>query len=96
MAKAIQKITLNRSEDIPFDKLELSQRNVRNIKAGVSIEDLAEDIALRKLLQSLSVRPIVGENGEETGRFEVAAGTVHSNFWSNRSAWQRRNSFRAS
>lgn len=74
MAKAVQKITLNRSEDIPFDKLELSQRNVRNIKAGVSLEDLAEDIARRKLLQSLSVRPILGENGEETGRFHVPAG----------------------
>ncbi|MCW1751998.1 ParB/RepB/Spo0J family partition protein [Rhizobium acaciae] len=74
MAKAVQKITLNRSEDIPFDKLELSQQNVRNIKAGVSIEDLADDIARRKLLQSLSVRPILGENGDETGRFHVPAG----------------------
>lgn len=74
MAKAVQKITLNRSEDIPFDKLELSQQNVRNVKAGVSIEDLADDIARRKLLQSLSVRPILGENGEETGRFHIPAG----------------------
>ncbi|RXT19594.1 DNA-binding protein [Rhizobium leguminosarum] len=74
MAKAVQKITLNRSEDIPFDKLELSQQNVRNIKAGVSIDDLADDIARRKLLQSLNVRPILGENGEETGRFHVPAG----------------------
>lgn len=47
MAKsnAIQKITLDPSEDIPFDKLVLSQKNVRNIKAGVSIQDLANDIA---------------------------------------------------
>lgn len=74
MAKAIQKITLNRSEDIPFDKLELSQKNVRNIKAGVSIEDLANDIALRGLLMSLNVRPILGDDDEETGRFEVPAG----------------------
>ncbi|WP_373563198.1 ParB/RepB/Spo0J family partition protein [Rhizobium leguminosarum] len=74
MAKAVQKITLNRSADIPFDKLELSQQNVRNVKAGVSIEDLADDIARRKLLQSLSVRPILGENGEETGRFHIPAG----------------------
>ncbi|MBB4232354.1 ParB family chromosome partitioning protein [Rhizobium mongolense] len=74
MAKAIQEVTLNRSEDIPFDKLELSQQNVRKIKAGVSIEDLAEDIVLRKLLQSLNVRPILGENGEETGRYNVLAG----------------------
>ncbi|WP_425353255.1 hypothetical protein [Sinorhizobium alkalisoli] len=71
MAKATQKITLDRSEDIPFAKLELSQKNVRNIKAGVSIEDLADDIALRGLLMSLNVRPILGEEGEETGRYEV-------------------------
>ncbi|MCH4547189.1 ParB/RepB/Spo0J family partition protein [Rhizobium changzhiense] len=74
MAKAVQKITLNRSEDIPFDKLELSQSNVRNVKAGVSIENLAEDIARRKLLQSLSVRPILDRDGKETGRFDVPAG----------------------
>ncbi|MBB4277894.1 ParB family chromosome partitioning protein [Rhizobium mongolense] len=75
MAKAIQEVTLNRSEDVPFDKLELSQQNVRNIKASVSIEDLAEDIVLRKLLQSLNVRPILGENGQETGRYSVLAGS---------------------
>ncbi|RWE28738.1 ParB/RepB/Spo0J family partition protein, partial [Mesorhizobium sp.] len=74
MAKAIQKITLDRSEDIPFDKLELSQKNVRNIKSGVSLEDLANDIALRGLLMSLNVRPILGKNQEETGRYEVPAG----------------------
>jgi ParB/RepB/Spo0J family partition protein len=74
MAKAIQKITLDRSRDVPFDKLELSQKNVRNIKAGVSIEDLVSDIALRGLLMSLNVRPIVSDDDEETGRYEVPAG----------------------
>lgn len=74
MAKAIQKITLDRSQDIAFEKLELSQKNVRNIKAGVSIEDLGNDIARRGLLMSLNVRPILGDNDEETGRYEVPAG----------------------
>ena len=37
-----QKITLSASRDIPFNKLMLSQSNVRHVKAGVSIEDLAE------------------------------------------------------
>lgn len=32
MAKAAQKITLSPSRDIPFDKLVLSQSNVRRIK----------------------------------------------------------------
>ena len=43
MTKAVQKITLSPSRDIPFDKLVLSQSNVRRIKAGVSVDELAED-----------------------------------------------------
>ena len=75
MAKAVQKIKLSPSRDIPFNKLVLSQSNVRRIKAGISIEDLAEDIAHReKLLQSLYVLPIVDADGQETGMFEVPAG----------------------
>ncbi|MCB1466131.1 MAG: ParB/RepB/Spo0J family partition protein [Rhizobiaceae bacterium] len=74
MAKAIQKITLNLAENIPFDKIELSQKNVRRIKNGVTIEELAEDIAHRGLLQSLNVRPIRDADGNETGRFDAPAG----------------------
>ncbi|WP_104018135.1 ParB/RepB/Spo0J family partition protein [Roseovarius nitratireducens] len=74
MAKAIQKVTLCPSRDIPFDKLVLSQSNVRRIKAGVSVEELAEDIARRGLLQSLSVRPVLADDGTETGKFEIPAG----------------------
>ena len=55
---SVQKITLSASRDIPFNKLVLSQANVRRVKAGISVEDLAEDIARRTLLQSLSVRPV--------------------------------------
>ena len=71
---AVQKITLSASRDIPFNKLVLSQANVRRIKAGISIEELAEDIARRGLLQGLSVRPVVDETGAETGIFEIPAG----------------------
>ncbi len=74
MAQAIQKITLSASRDIPFNKLMLSQSNVRRIKAGVSIEELAEDIARRTLLQSLTVRPVHDVDGNETGMFEIPAG----------------------
>ena len=35
-------LTLSASRDIPFNKLVLSQSNVRRIKAGVSIEELAD------------------------------------------------------
>ncbi|MDO8984381.1 ParB/RepB/Spo0J family partition protein [Cypionkella sp.] len=74
MAQAAQKITLSSSQDIPFDKLVLSQSNVRRIKAGVSVEELAEDIARRGLLQGLSVRPVLDADGVETGKFEIPAG----------------------
>jgi ParB family transcriptional regulator, chromosome partitioning protein len=74
MAKAVQKIILSASRDIPFNKLVLSQSNVRRLKAGVSIEDLAEDIARRGLLQSLNVRPVLDAEGAETGTFEIPAG----------------------
>jgi ParB family transcriptional regulator, chromosome partitioning protein len=74
MATTVQKITLSSSRDIPFNKLVLSQSNVRRVKAGVSIEELAEDIARRTLLQSLSVRPVLDAEGTETGIFEVPAG----------------------
>jgi ParB family transcriptional regulator, chromosome partitioning protein len=73
MATAVQKITLSASRDIPFNKLVLSQSNVRRVKAGVSIEELAQDVARRGLLQGLSVRPVI--NGDvETGIFEIPAG----------------------
>ncbi|WP_315766562.1 ParB/RepB/Spo0J family partition protein [Bradyrhizobium sp. SZCCHNR2009] len=74
MAKAEQKIRMSPSRDIPFNKLVLSQSNVRRTKAGISIEDLADDIARRKLLQSLNVRPMLDADGQETGMFEVPAG----------------------
>ena len=74
MTKAVQKITLSPSRDIPFNKLVLGQSNVRRVKAGVSIEQLAESIAQRTLLQGLSVRAVVDADGNEPGMFEVPAG----------------------
>ena len=68
------KIVLNGAQDVPLNKLILSQANVRRVKAGVSIEELAEDIARRGLLQSLSVRPVLDGEGQETGVYEVPAG----------------------
>ena len=69
-----QKIILSPSRDIPLDRLELSQSNVRRVKAGVSIDALANDIARRGLLHGLNVRPILDGAGQETGRYEVPAG----------------------
>ncbi|WP_416067701.1 ParB/RepB/Spo0J family partition protein [Rhizobium sp. ZK1] len=74
MAEAIQKITLNAGRDIPFNKLVLSQQNVRKTKAGVSIEELAQDIAHRGLMTSLNVRAELDSDGNETGIYRILAG----------------------
>jgi len=73
VTKSVQKIALSTSRDIPFDKLVLAQSNVRHVRAGVGIEQLAEDIARRTLLQSLTVRAVIGDDGAETGIYEVPA-----------------------
>lgn len=68
------KISLSGAKEIPFNALVLSQANVRRVKAGVSIDTLAADIARRGLLQSLAVRAERDGDGNETGRYEVPAG----------------------
>jgi hypothetical protein len=47
MTKAIQKITLSPSRNIPFNKLVLSQSTVWFVNAGVLIEQLAKSTARR-------------------------------------------------
>lgn len=74
MTKSLPKLVLSSSRDIPFSQLVLSQKNVRRVKAGLSIEDLADDIYRRTLLQSLNVRALLDDDGKETGQFEVPAG----------------------
>ena len=68
------KVVLSASRDIPFNKLVLSQSNVRKVKVGISIEQLAADIARRGLLQSLVVRAQLDSIGDETGMYEIPAG----------------------
>ena len=67
-------INLAAATSIPLSRLALSSANVRQTKAAVSIEALAESIARRSLLQSLSVRPVLDESGGETGRYEIQVG----------------------
>ena len=74
MASSVPKLALSRSRDIPFDQLVLSQSNVRRLKCGVSIGELADDIMRRTLLQSLNVRAVLDDDGNDTGKFEVPAG----------------------
>ncbi|MBL7309381.1 ParB/RepB/Spo0J family partition protein, partial [Escherichia coli] len=69
MANTVQKITLAPARPIPFNKLVLSQANVRRVKVGVPVEDLAESIARRGLIQSLHVRQVLDGEGRETGMY---------------------------
>jgi ParB family chromosome partitioning protein len=74
MTKSKPKLVLSNTRLIPFNKLVLSQANVRRMNNGVSIEDLADDIAHRGLLHNLNVRPMLGDAGAETDMFEIPAG----------------------
>lgn len=69
MTKAAQIVILPPSWEIPFDKLMLRQSNVRRVKAGESVDEQAEAIARRRLLQTLSVRSVLGNDGIEAGNF---------------------------
>jgi len=59
---------------IALSALVASKHNVRRIKPGVSVKDLAEDIARRGLLQSLNVHRVLDETGNATGAYAVTAG----------------------
>ncbi len=58
---------------IPWDKLTPSAKNVRKVPSDGDLE-FTEDIARRGVLCSLLVRPQAGQDGVETGLFEVVAG----------------------
>src|SRR3546814_6969573 len=74
MVKAAPKIVLSGARDSPLDLIDLSQSNVRRVKASVLIEALADDIARRGLLQSLNLRPTLDDEGQETGRPHLPPG----------------------
>ncbi len=60
--------------DVPLSKLIPSEKNVRRTGREAGIEELAASIAAHGLLQSLSVRPVLGAEGAETGKFSVTGG----------------------
>ena len=59
MAKPSSKIALSVSRDIPFNKLVLSQSNVRRVKAGIAIEELVAEMAAAFCCASLGITPTV-------------------------------------
>ncbi|WP_266064165.1 ParB/RepB/Spo0J family partition protein [Brucella intermedia] len=81
MAKAAKKkpavpmIVFSRARDIPFNRIRLSDDNVRQTDVEVGLDELTHDIDRREdLVQGLNVRAILDEAGAETGDFETPAG----------------------
>ncbi|PYE87561.1 ParB/RepB/Spo0J family partition protein [Phyllobacterium leguminum] len=80
MAKAAKKkpapmIVFSRARDIPFNRIRLSDSNVRETDIDVGLDELTSDIERREdLVQGLNVRAILDADGNETGDFETPAG----------------------
>ena len=81
MAKAAKKkrapaiIVFSRARDIPFNRIRLSEANVRQTGVEAGVDHLARDIDRREdLIQGLNVRVVLDADGNETGDFETPAG----------------------
>lgn len=71
---APEAITLQQAVGIPLNLLDLSPDNVRNIYDTSRIASLADSIARVGLLEPLGTRPVIGNDGEPTGRQHVVYG----------------------
>lgn len=60
--------------EVPLSKLVPSEKNVRRTRRDAGLDELAASIAAHGLLQSLSVRPVLNQDGTETGKFAVSGG----------------------
>lgn len=68
-------IVFSRARDIPFNRIRLSDSNVRETDVEAGLDELTQDIDRREdLVQGLNVRAILDEDGNETGDFETPAG----------------------
>ncbi|TNE39096.1 MAG: chromosome partitioning protein ParB [Sphingomonadales bacterium] len=68
-------IEFSRSRDIPFNRIRLSDSNVREIDVEDGLDELTHDIDRREdIVQGLNVRAVLDADGAETGDFETPAG----------------------
>ncbi len=71
----LEMIEFSRARDIPFNRIHLSNDNVRETDVEAGLDDLEHDVERREdLIQGISVRAILDTNGNETGDFETPAG----------------------
>ena len=72
---AVPMIVFSRSRDIPFNRIRLSDSNVRETDIEAGLDDLTHDIERREdIVQGINVRAILDADGNETGDFETPAG----------------------
>jgi ParB family chromosome partitioning protein len=72
---AVAMIVFSRSRDIPFNRIRLSESNVRETDVEAGLDDLTHDIDRREdIVQGINVRAILDADGNETGDFETPAG----------------------
>ncbi|KAB2688830.1 ParB/RepB/Spo0J family partition protein [Brucella pseudogrignonensis] len=72
---AVAMIVFSRSRDIPFNRIRLSDSNVRETDVEAGLDDLTHDIDRREdIVQGINVRAILDADGNETGDFETPAG----------------------
>lgn len=73
--RSVPMIVFSRARDIPFNRIRLSDSNVRETDVEAGLDELTQDIDRREdLIQGLNVRAILDADGNETGDFETPAG----------------------
>lgn len=73
--RAVPMIVFSRARDIPFNRIRLSDSNVRATDVAAGLDELTQDIERREdLIQGLNVRAVLDADGNETGDFETPAG----------------------
>lgn len=72
---AVAMIEFSCTRDIPFNRIRLSDSNVREIDVEQGLDELTQDIDRREdLVMGLNVRAVLDDAGAETGDFETPAG----------------------
>ena len=73
--RSVPMIVFSRARDIPFNRIRLSDSNVRETDVEAGLDELTQDIDRREdLIQGLNVRAILDADGTETDDFETPAG----------------------
>ena len=71
----LELIKFSRARDIPFNRIHLSNDNVREVDVEAGLDELTFDIERREdLIQGINVRAVLDADGNESGDYETPAG----------------------